>query len=137
MKKHSGQEAIMMLDNKFLQIFLVKMKEKRLQPLQQLVLEFPVPKNPPNEASTAVENSLTAFEYDDATSSHTQCARKRPAWMQDYEVTGIGDSKDPPFHFAPFSDCDPTNFEVAIKEQKWQQTMDVEIVAIERNNTWE
>ena len=71
----------MMLDNKFLQIFLVKMKEKRLQPLQQLVPAVPVPENPPNEASTAVENSLTAFEYDDATSSHTQRARKRPAWM--------------------------------------------------------
>ena len=86
---------------------------------------------------TAVENSLTAFEYDDATSSHTQRARKRSAWMQDYEVIGIGDSTDPPIHFALFSDCDPTNCEVAIKEQKWQQTMNVEIVAIERNNTWE
>ena len=80
----------MMLDNKFLQSFLVKMKKKRLQPLQQLVPAVPVPENPPNEASTAVENSLTAFEYDDATSSHTQRTRKRPAWMQDYEVTGIG-----------------------------------------------
>nr|GMC60295.1 Retrovirus-related Pol polyprotein from transposon TNT 1-94 [Ipomoea batatas] len=35
--------------------------------------------------------------------------RRRPAWMSDYEVTGI-DSEDAFTHFALFSDCDPTTY---------------------------
>ena len=57
--------------------------------------------------------------------------------MYDYEVTRIDQSKDPLTHFALFSDCDPTNFEVAVKEPKWRKGMDAEITAIERNDTWE
>ena len=57
--------------------------------------------------------------------------------MSDYEVTGIDDFDDPLMHFALFSDCDPTNFEAAVKEKKWQKAMDEEIAAVERNNTWE
>ena len=33
----------------------------------------------------------------------------RPAWMIDYEVTGIDQNEDPLTHFALFSDCDPTS----------------------------
>jgi hypothetical protein len=68
-----------------------------------------------------------------ATPSHL-CIRKRLAWMEDYKVTGI---EDPITHFALFSDCDPTVFEDAVKNSKWQKAMDDEIAAIERNNTWE
>ena len=57
--------------------------------------------------------------------------------MIDYEVTGIEQSEDPSTHFALFSDCDPTIFEDAVKESKWRNVMDSEIVAIEMNNTWE
>ena len=42
--------------------------------------------------------------------------RKRPAWMQDYVVTEI--DKDVITHFTLFANCDPTNFESAIKEAK-------------------
>ena len=67
----------------------------------------------------------------------SQRAKRRPAWMSDYEVTGIDQTEDPLTHFSLFSDCDPTTFEEAIKEPKWQKAMDEEIAAIERNNTWE
>lgn len=40
-------------------------------------------------------------------------------------------------HFALFSDCDPTTFESVVKEFKWRKAIDDEIVAIERNQTWE
>ncbi|GMJ14865.1 hypothetical protein HRI_005155700 [Hibiscus trionum] len=36
-----------------------------------------------------------------------QRVKKRPAWMQDYVITGIDQYDDPVVHFALFSDCDP------------------------------
>lgn len=60
--------------------------------------------------------------------------RRRPAWFEDYEVTGVD---DPMIHFALFSDCDPTTFESAVKVEKWQKAMNIEMDAIERNDTWE
>ena len=56
--------------------------------------------------------------------------------MTDYEVTGIDQADDPLMHFALFSYCNPTTFEEAIKESKWQRAMYEEIATIERNNTW-
>ena len=64
-------------------------------------------------------------------------SEEAPAWMTDYEVTRIDQSEDPITHFALFSDYDPTTFESAMKESKWQKAMDDEITAIERNNTWQ
>ena len=55
--------------------------------------------------------------------------------MPDYEVTRIDQSEDPLTHFALFSDCDPTVFESTVKESKWRKAMDVEIAAIEKNDT--
>ena len=57
--------------------------------------------------------------------------------MYDYEVTGIDQSEDPLTHFALFSDCEPTTFESAVKDAKWQKVMDDEIEATKRNDTWE
>lgn len=39
--------------------------------------------------------------------------------------------------FALFSDCDPVIFDEAAKEEKWLKAMIVEIIAIEKNETWE
>ncbi|KAF2310285.1 hypothetical protein GH714_007584 [Hevea brasiliensis] len=50
-------------------------------------------------------------ETETPTNSRAQRIRKRPAWMSDYEVTGIDISEDPLTYLALFSDCDPTNFE--------------------------
>ena len=56
--------------------------------------------------------------------------------MDDYEVTGSGQSEDPTVHFVPFADCDHVTFEEAIKQSKWRKAMDEELTTIERNNTW-
>ncbi|RVW41479.1 Retrovirus-related Pol polyprotein from transposon RE1 [Vitis vinifera] len=114
------------------------MKKKRQQPLQQQISTAEIP---PNEAPTTVETSPTTPEFDEqveaAVGSSSHRVRKRPAWMSDYEVIGIDQSEDPLTHFALFSYCDPTTFESAVKESKWRKAMDVEIVAIKRNDTWE
>lgn len=55
--------------------------------------------------------------------------------MMEYEVTGIDANEDDFSYFALFADSDPTNFENAIKEEKWRKAMDDEIDAIERNGT--
>lgn len=48
-----------------------------------------------------------------------QRARRRPAWITNYEVTGIDQSEDPALtHFALFLNCDPPTFEAAVRESK-------------------
>ena len=79
----------------------------------------------------------TVAEATDIVAQSHRRIRKKPAWMYDYEVTGIDQSEDPLTHFALFSDCDPTTFESAVKDAKWWKAMDDEIEAIERNDTWE
>ncbi|CAM8959850.1 unnamed protein product [Rhodiola kirilowii] len=61
--------------------------------------------------------------------------RRRPAWITDY-VSG-DENFDDLAHLVLFADCDPLSFEEAIKEKKWQDAMDAEIRAIEKNDTWE
>ena len=97
-----------------------------------------------NDSENSSEATPTAAEIlpivaeatDTAAQSHRRI-RKRPAWMYDYEVTGIDQSEDPLTHFALFSYCDPTTFESVVKDAKWRKAMDDEIEAIERNDTWE
>ena len=72
-----------------------------------------------------------------ADSQRSQRVQRKAAWMTDYVITGVDQSDDPLTHFALFSYCDPTIFEVAVKEPKWRKAMDAEIIAIERNDTWE
>ena len=54
-----------------------------------------------------------------------------PSWMRDY-VTREGILKE-----SEEEDVNPLHFEEAVKHEKWRTTMDMEIQAIERNNTWE
>lgn len=61
--------------------------------------------------------------------------RRQPTRMEDYEVQGIEHNEDPLTHFALFPDCNPVAFKEAVKKSKWRKAMDVEIAAIERNNT--
>ena len=78
-------------------------EEERQQPLQQ---QIPAAEIPPNEAPTTAETSLTTPEFDEqvetAIGSSSHRVRKRPAWMLDFEVTGIDQSEDPLTHFALF-----------------------------------
>lgn len=49
--------------------------------------------------------------------------------MYDYVVSSINDIDDPLTHYVLFSDCNPTVFEVVVKEEKWKKTMDEEVAA--------
>ena len=50
--------------------------------------------------------------------------------------TGLFEEEDM-VHLALLADSDPIHFNEPVKSVKWRTTMDVEIVAIERSNTWE
>ena len=70
--------------------------------------------------------------------SRSQRSRRRPAWMEDYVVSSEQSDDDFDFsHYAFLTDCDPITFEEAAKESKWQKAMDEEILAIEKNDSWE
>jgi len=73
-------------------------------------------------------------QIDESVDEQPQRVRRRPSWMVDYEVSKI---EDPLTHFAIFLECDPVSFEEVVTEPIWVTKMDNEIVAIERNNTWE
>lgn len=99
---------------------------------QQIGADFD-DENQDEEQQPPAENPLPAAKE----SERPQRIRRRPAWMEEYEVSGIDQTDDPLTHFVLFSDCDPTTFEEAVKEAKWRTAMDEEIAAVERNNTWE
>ena len=88
------------------------------------------------EISPTAETVPATLEETDAAEQPLRRARRRPAWMTDYKVTGIDVNEDVS-HFALFADCDPTTFENVVKEEKWRKAMEDEIDAIERNGTWE
>ncbi|KAJ7980732.1 Retrovirus-related Pol polyprotein from transposon TNT 1-94 [Quillaja saponaria] len=96
-----------------------------------------MPETSSNTTPTVAEILPTTVEATDAAAQSLQRVRKRPAWMKDYEITGIDQTEDSITHFALFSDYDPTTFESAVKESKWQKAMNDEIEAIEKNDTWE
>lgn len=54
--------------------------------------------------------------------------------MQDF-VSGEEEDDD----WANFISCndDPIHFSEAVKEEKWNEAINLEIQSIERNNTWE
>ena len=39
--------------------------------------------------------------------------------------------------FCLVADCEPVNFQEAVQDEKWRNTMEDEIKAIEKNDTWE
>ena len=64
--------------------------------------------------------------------------RRKPVWMRDYETGEHLSVEEVDEEFAfHISNDDPVNFEEAVKEKKWQEVMELEIQAIERNQTWE
>ncbi|GKV51828.1 hypothetical protein SLEP1_g58452 [Rubroshorea leprosula] len=78
----------------------------------------------PTEVEFSIGGSLpTTPELESGTSSKPQCKKRRPAWLEDYEVTNLPQDDVPVNHFALFVDCDPLTYEEAIKEEKWQKAM--------------
>ncbi|KAK0606242.1 hypothetical protein LWI29_035571 [Acer saccharum] len=80
-----------------------------------------------NEGDSSGENhSLEARE---------QRLRRQPTWMGDYvSEEGLFEEADMAF-LAMFATNDPVLFEEALKDEKWRTAMDVEIAAIEKNDT--
>ncbi|XP_015159024.1 uncharacterized protein [Solanum tuberosum] len=68
---------------------------------------------------------------------HPQRSGGAPSWMKNYEVYGISKSGNTASHFSLFSNCDPISYTDTIKDPKWQQVMDEEMISIEKNDTWE
>ncbi|KAL6323292.1 hypothetical protein AAG906_029299 [Vitis piasezkii] len=97
-------------------------EEERQQLLQQQIPTVSIPESPPNDAPTAAETSSTTAESNVVAESRLRRVRKRPAWMQDFEVTGVQfDNYDTIAHYALLSDCDPITFQEAIKDLKcWE-----------------
>ena len=62
---------------------------------------------------------------------------RSPTWMRDYESEkGLYEEEDTAYQ-ALFASNDLVSFSDAVKSMKWRKTMDVEIEAIKRNDTWE
>ncbi|GKV23723.1 hypothetical protein SLEP1_g33425 [Rubroshorea leprosula] len=92
----------------------------------------------PTEVELSTGGSLpTTPELESRTSYRPQRKKRRPAWLEDYEVTDLPQDDVPINHFALFVDCDLLTYEEVVKEEKWQKAMAEEIGSIERNQTWE
>jgi len=74
---------------------------------------------------------------------HEERNKVPPRWTSNY-VTGEGLSEESEeedaninLHYLALFTSDPVHFEEAVKHDKWRTAMDIEIQAIEKNNTWE
>lgn len=65
--------------------------------------------------------------------------RRQPGWMQDFVIgEEVNDEEEAFSNFALYvSKDDPVHFYDAVKEDKWNEAMQLEIQSIERNRTWE
>ncbi|GKV36956.1 hypothetical protein SLEP1_g45038 [Rubroshorea leprosula] len=109
---------------------------------QQIPTDFENGEDLTLQNSEEVELSIggglpTTPELESVTSSRPQRKKKRPAWLEDYEITDLPQDDVLVNHFALFVDCDPLTYEEAVKEEKWQKAMAEEIGSIERNQTSE
>jgi hypothetical protein len=68
---------------------------------------------------------------------HERRVRGPPRWIKDYVTGKLSEEKDANVNLILFTSTDPVQFEDAVKYEHWRTTMDIEIKAIERNNTWE
>ncbi|RVW79953.1 Retrovirus-related Pol polyprotein from transposon RE2 [Vitis vinifera] len=104
-------------------------EEERQQLLQQQIRTVSIPESPPNDVPTAAETSSTTVESNVVAESRLRRVQKRPAWMQDFEVTEVqSDNYDTIAHYALLSDCDLITFQEAIKDLKWAKSIGVKWV---------
>ena len=82
-------------------------------------------------------SNLLIQNRDNPSNSNAARNRRPPGWMSDYE-TGEGLSEEEhEVQLAMFAAIDPIYFEEAVKSEKWRTTMDIEMEAIKKNDTWE
>ncbi|GKA47590.1 retrovirus-related pol polyprotein from transposon TNT 1-94 [Tanacetum coccineum] len=65
-----------------------------------------------------------------------QRVRRSPAYLRDYLAGDDLDSDNDEVNITDLVYQDPIYFEDAVKDDKWKKAMDLEIQAIERNQTW-
>ena len=62
--------------------------------------------------------------------------RRPPVWMRDYTTGEELSKEDNEAHLAMSTTTDHVNFQDALKSEKWWQAMDLEMEAMNRNDTW-
>uniref|UniRef100_A0A803PYF0 Reverse transcriptase Ty1/copia-type domain-containing protein n=1 Tax=Cannabis sativa TaxID=3483 RepID=A0A803PYF0_CANSA len=75
---------------------------------------------PSSNTKTKIVIHMTLMEEDEEITNQIDQSHQSLMWNATYVI-----------------DCSLVAYEVAAKESKWRKAMDAEIVAIERNNTWE
>lgn len=66
----------------------------------------------------ALANTITDNQLQDSACLRSQRAKRRPAWMPDYQVSDNEIPVDPLVQVALFCDCNPTIYTEAVKEEK-------------------
>ena len=88
-----------------------------------------------SSGSSAEASSPSPVEAN-APSSNKGRNRRPPVWMRDYAKGEDLFEEDNEAHLAMSTTTDPVNFEDALKSEKWRQAIDLEVEAINRNDTW-
>jgi len=94
----------------------------------------------PNDYEEEVENVDTTPDEPDEpeTSNREQRNRRLRARLQDCVLGTDNDPSDEEIiNFALSADCEPVTFEEASGDENWIKAMFEEIIAIEKNKTWE
>ncbi|GJW21496.1 putative RNA-directed DNA polymerase [Tanacetum coccineum] len=88
----------------------------------------------PMSAESAAGPSIPAFGE-----GRTQRVRRPPTYLSDYFVGNEEELEldDDEVMFTDLIHQDPIHYEDAAKDEKWKKAMDLEIFAIEKNQTWE
>ena len=64
--------------------------------------------------------------------------RRKPTWMGEFvSGEGLSEEEAEAYLIQDVLGEDPTQFEEAVKHEKWRKAMDSEIQSIEKNQTWE
>nr|GEX54536.1 hypothetical protein [Tanacetum cinerariifolium] len=88
----------------------------------------------PMIAESAAGPSIPAFGE-----GRTQRVRRPPTYLFDYFIGNEEDLEldDDEVMFTDLIHQDPVHYEDAAKDEKWKKAMDLEILAIEKNQTWQ
>ncbi|KAM1072945.1 hypothetical protein ACFX2B_017883 [Malus domestica] len=91
-----------------------------------------------NDNDTSNNSGSDKVSEANSSSSEERRPRNPLVWMRDY-VTGEGlsEEEEATVHLAFLASSDPVHYNEAVKNAKWRKAMDVEVAAIEKNNTWE
>ncbi|GKV50165.1 hypothetical protein SLEP1_g56878 [Rubroshorea leprosula] len=76
------------------------------------------------------ESLLIIPELESGTSSRPQLKKRRPAWLEDYEVTNLPQDDVLVTHFALFANCDPLTYKEALKKKSGKKPWPKKLVLL-------